>query len=96
MKLTKEEVLHVANLAKINISEEEVEKYRVELKKLIDDIDKIKEVNNYDDDFMFSPVTHNAIPVKDEPVDGLSTCEIMVNVPKVNGNFVEVPVMLNE
>ena len=40
--LTKEEVLHVLNLARLESSEEEIEKYQVELKKMIDEIDKIK------------------------------------------------------
>ena len=30
-KLTKEEVLHVADLARIKVTEEEIEKYQVEL-----------------------------------------------------------------
>ena len=35
-KLTREEVLHVARLARIRVSEEEIEKYSIELKELID------------------------------------------------------------
>lgn len=31
-KLSREEVLHVADLARIELSEDEIEKYRVELK----------------------------------------------------------------
>ena len=34
-KLTKEEILHVANLAKIKLSDEEVERFQVQLKKLL-------------------------------------------------------------
>ena len=44
--LTKEEVLHVLNLARLEASEEEIEKYQVELKKMIDEIDKIKELDD--------------------------------------------------
>ena len=36
-KLTREEVEHVADLAKLALTEEEIEKYRVELKQLIDE-----------------------------------------------------------
>ncbi len=42
-KLSKEEVLHVAHLARISLTDEEIEKFRVQLKVLMDDIDKIKE-----------------------------------------------------
>lgn len=95
-KLTKEEVMHIAYLARINLDEKEIEKYQVELKKLMDDIDKIKDVKGYDDELMFSPITHNA-PLR-EDVEGkmLDYKTVMKNVPHSTGNFVEVPVMLNE
>ena len=43
--LTKEEVLHVANLARIDITEDEIDVYRKDLKELINEIDKIKNVS---------------------------------------------------
>ena len=55
-KLSKEEVLHVARLARIKLSDDEIEKFRVQLKVLMDDIDKIRDVNDFDDEFMFTPI----------------------------------------
>lgn len=95
-RLTKEEVLHVAHLARIELSSEDVEKYQVELKILLDDIDKIKDVENYDEDLLITPVEHNSTLREDVKGEHLSEEEIMKNVPHHNGNFVEVPVMLNE
>ena len=40
-KLSREEVLHVAHLANIKLNDDEIEKYRVELKSLLNEIDKI-------------------------------------------------------
>ena len=37
-KLSREEVLHVAELARISLTEEEIEKYQVELKELLNDV----------------------------------------------------------
>lgn len=95
-KLTREEVLHVAHLARINVSEDDIKKYQVELKQLLDDIDKIKEVENYDEDLLIAPHEHNTELRTDEVGTMLKEEEIMKNVPHHNGNFVEVPVMLNE
>ncbi len=95
-KLSREEVLHVAHLARINLEEEEIEKFRVQLKKLMDDIDKIKEVKDYDEDLMISPVEYNTELRPDEEGKMLDYKEVMKNVPHSTGNFVEVPVMLNE
>ena len=38
-KLSKEEVLHVAKLARLELSDEEIEKYRKDLKDLFDEIE---------------------------------------------------------
>ena len=47
-KLTKEEVLHVADLARIKLTEEEIEKFQVQLKQLLEDVEKINEVKGYE------------------------------------------------
>lgn len=95
-KLSKEQVLHVAHLARINLEESEIEKYQVQLKKLIDDIDKIKDIKGYDEDMLITPVEYKSELRKDEKGPMLDYREAMKNVPNSNGNFVEVPVMINE
>lgn len=95
-RLTKEEVEHVAYLARVKLTDEEIEKNRYQLKKLIDDIDKIKDIKGFDDEILISPVDHKAELRNDEVGEMLSYKDAMKNVPNSNGNFVEVPVMLNE
>lgn len=95
-KLTKEEVLHVAHLARIHLSDEDIEKYQVQLKQLLDDIDRIKDIHNYDEELLITPVEHETVLRDDVMGSMLDPSDIMKNVPKSNGNFVEVPVMLNE
>ena len=53
--LTKEEVMHVADLARIEITDEELLKYQKDLKILLDEVDKIKDIEDFDDGKMFSP-----------------------------------------
>lgn len=95
-RLTKQEVLHVARLARINVTEEEIEKYQVQLKQLLDDVDKIKEVKLTNEDRLIAPVEEKTVCREDEQGKMLDPEEIMKNVPSSNGNFVEVPVMINE
>ena len=95
-KLSREEVLHVAHLARISLTEEEIEKFRGELKVLMDDIDKIKDVKDYDDEMMYTPIDDNARLREDVVGDMLSAKEATINAPKKNGSFIEVPVMINE
>lgn len=95
-KLSKEEVLHVAHLARISLTDEEIEKYRGDLKVLMDDIDKIKEVKDFDSEMMYTPINSNTRLRDDVIGDMLSANEVMINAPKKNGSFIEVPVMINE
>ena len=94
-KLSREEVLHVAHLARIGLSEEEIPKYQKSLKKMIDEIDKIKTMNDFDPDMMISPCT-NKVPLESNLVDNVPNNDMLTNVPKKKGNFIEVPVMVNE
>ena len=93
-KLTRSEVMHVAHLARINISEEEIEKYQMNLSQMIDEIDKIKELNDFDEEMMFSPC-ENKMDLESEEVS-VSCEKLLDNAPSTKGNFIEVPVMINE
>ena len=45
---------------------------------------------------MFTPVNESAPLREDEVGEMLDAKEVLKNVPKKNGNFVEVPVMIHE
>ena len=90
-KLTREEVLHVAELARIKLSEEEIEKYQVELKKLLIDVEKINEVKGYDDEILISCWEENTKLRKDEKGEMLNPKEVLENVPRHSGNYIAVP-----
>ena len=94
-KLSKEEVLHVADLARIKLSDKEVEKYQVELKKLLDDVEKINEVEGYDDDILIAPWSENTKLRKDVQQDMLNPKEVLENAPRHSGNYISVPVVIS-
>ena len=95
-KLTREEVLHVANLARISLTDEEVEKYQVQLKKLLDDVEKINQVKGYDDDIMIASWSENTTLRKDEKGEMLNPKEVVENAPRHSGNYIEVPVVISD
>ena len=94
-KLTREEVLHVAELARIKLSEEEIEKYQVELKKLLNEVEKINEVKGYDDEILISCWEENTKLRKDEKGEMLNPKEVLENVPRHSGNYIAVPVVIS-
>lgn len=92
-ELTKEEVLHVAALARINVSEEEVEKYKIGLKQILDELNRINEVNA-SDDILISPTSNKNIYREDIGVD--ESVDILKNAPKKSGNYIEIKRFVND
>ena len=95
-KLTREEVLHVAELARIKISEEEIEKYQIDLKKLLKDVEKINEVKGYDDEILIASWNEETKLRKDESEEMLNPKQVIENAPRHSGNYIEVPVIISE
>lgn len=95
-KLTKEEVLHVAHLARIDIDNDEIEDYQYQLKELINEVEKINNVEISDNELLISPVNHTARLREDDNNYKITFEQVEKNAPKTDGNFVEVPVMIND
>ena len=95
-KLSREEVLHVAKLARIKVTEEELEKYQIDLKLLLNEVEKINEVVGYDEEILIANWHDNTILRKDEPGEMLNPKDVLKNAPKHSGNYIEVPVVISE
>lgn len=92
-ELTKEEVLHVAHLARINVSEEDIEKYKIQLKQILNEIERINEVN-VDEDILISPTLNKNVYRKDIGID--NEVDILKNAPKKSGNYIEIKRFVND
>ena len=90
-KLNREEVLHVLNLARLSASDKEIEKYQIELKKMIDEIDKIKEIDDFDNDLLIAPWSSNSHLRENESIK-IDNVDILKNVPNKKGNFISLDV----
>lgn len=95
-RLTKEEVMHVANLARIEVDEDEIAMYQVKLKEILDEIEKINDVEVSSDDILISPTNNKCELRKDEPGEMLTPEEVLKNAPRHSGNYFKVPVVINE
>ena len=95
-KLSREEILHVANLARIKLTEEEIEKYRVQLKKLLNDVEKINEVKGFDDEILIAPWESNTTTREDVEGNMLDPKTVVENAPRHSGNYISVPVVIGE
>ena len=94
MKITKEEVEHVAHLARLNLSSLELEKMTGQLDDLLSYVAKLDELDTEN----IKPTTHafsisNAFR-DDIILDSLSRQEALANSPKQDGEFFIVPRIL--
>jgi len=94
MKLSYEQVRHIAWLARLGLSEEEVEKFSLQLSNILDNFEILKQV----DTAKVSPATH-PIPLqnvlrKDDVADSYSQAEILSNAPKQEKNCFKVQTIL--
>ena len=90
-KLTREEVLHVLDLARLEATDEEIEKYQVDLYKMIKEIDKIKELNDFDDEMLIAPWSNDSALRENGEIE-IGESDILKNVPSKKGNFISVDV----
>ena len=88
-KLTRDEVLHVLNLARLDASDKEIEKYQVELKKMINEIDKIKDMDDFDEDILIAPWVNDTVFRENDSLE-IKNQDILMNVPNKKGNFISV------
>lgn len=94
--LDREKVLHVASLAKLRIEEDEIDKYVKELKDLMDEVNRIQEVEIEDDEILICP-TENKNVYKDDTIGSMLTREeILKNANKKYGSYIAVTRALND
>ncbi len=91
MKITKKEVKHVAHLARLNLSEDELQKMTEQLDIILSYVDKLNELDTTD----VEPMTHafsitNAFR-DDRLKESLSQEDALSNGPEQNGESFIVP-----
>jgi len=95
--LSKEQVLHVADLARLSVSDEEIEKYGQQLADILTEIDKIVNVDiDRMGEILIAPTTNTNTYSEDEVENMLTKEEVLKNAPHTMGDFISVPRVINE
>ena len=95
-KLSHNEVLHVAELGRLELTEEEIEKFSYQLKALFKEIDKINEIKLESDDILISPTSSSCTCFKDEPNNCTYNKSLIENAPSRFDEYIEIRGVLNE
>jgi aspartyl-tRNA(Asn)/glutamyl-tRNA(Gln) amidotransferase subunit C len=92
MKLTKEEVEHIAKLARLGISEEEKEKFRDQLSSILEYVEQLKEVDTDE----ISPTAQVTGLENVMAADVISDCDeetmkkLVASAPMHDDNYIKV------
>lgn len=89
--LTKKEVVKVAKLAKIQLTEEEIEVFSKQLPQILDFIEKLNELNTEEVPPFYELIEANAPLREDIPQKGLTNEEALSNAPQKENGFFVVP-----
>jgi aspartyl-tRNA(Asn)/glutamyl-tRNA(Gln) amidotransferase subunit C len=91
MAITREQVVHVARLARLELSGDELERMRVELSAILDAVGKVAELDLEDVEPTAHPLDLVNVLAADEPRPSLSQEEALANAPDPEDGFFGVP-----
>ncbi len=91
MAIAKDEVLHVARLARLALTDEEVERLSVQLNDILDAVGKVSELDLGDVPPTSHPLDLVNVFGDDEPRPSLAINDALANAPEREDDFFRVP-----
>ena len=91
MAITREQVLHVAKLAHLDLTDDEVDKFREQLSAILDAVSKVSELDLADVPPTSHPLELVNVWRDDVPRPSLPLDEAFANAPDRDGDFFRVP-----
>ena len=91
MAISRDEVLHVARLARLALSDDEVERLGAQLNAILEAVGKVSELELEDVEPTAHPLDLVNVWGEDEPRDSLSNDEALANAPDREAGFFRVP-----
>jgi len=91
MAITREEVLHVARLARLELTEDEVERFTEQLSAILEAVAKVAELELSDVEATAHPLDVINVWAEDEPRPCLPLDDALANAPDREAGFFKVP-----
>ncbi len=89
--ISKDEVLHVARLARLDLSGAEVERFQVQLSAILESVSKVSELDLSDVPPTAHPLEIANAWADDEPRPSLTRDEVFANAPDRDDDLFRVP-----
>ena len=94
MKLNREDVLHIARLARLGLTETEVERFREQLSNILENFEILQSVDTADILPTTQSITLQNVLREDEIAASLPQSQILANAPQKDGDCFRVRAVL--
>ena len=91
MELSKEDVIKIAILSKLEFNDDEIENFRSDLSEILNYMNELNELDTEGIAPLFNVLDLDDITRKDEVTDSLKQEEVLKNAPDKDENFIIVP-----
>jgi aspartyl-tRNA(Asn)/glutamyl-tRNA(Gln) amidotransferase subunit C len=91
MAISRDDVIHVARLARLELSEDEIARFQEQLSAILEAVGKVAELDLADVEPTAHPLELANVWAEDEPRPCLPVEEALANAPDRAGNFFRVP-----
>ena len=96
MSLTPEQVRHIAHLARLGLTDADVEKFSHQLSDILDYFERLKAVNTDDVPPTAYPLDLHNVMRDDEPLPPADHEDVLANAPLRDGEYFRVRAVLEE
>ena len=94
MKISREDVLHVARLARVSLTEEEIGRYSEQLSNLLEHFESLQQVNTDNVPPTAQSITLRSVMREDEVLPSLEQEDVLANAPHREGETFRVRAVL--
>ena len=94
MKLKREEVLHIARLARLGVTDADVDKFREQLSNLLENFEALQEVDTEGVLPTAQSIDLHNVVSEDEVAPSLPPEQVLANAPRREGDFFRVRAVL--
>jgi aspartyl-tRNA(Asn)/glutamyl-tRNA(Gln) amidotransferase subunit C len=96
MKLSREEVVHIAMLARMGMTDADIEKARVQLSNILENFDVLKDVDTDNVPPTAQSISLNTVMREDNPRPSLSVEDVLANAPDRQEDLFKLRAVLEE
>lgn len=94
MSLTREEVLHIAKLARVGVSDSDIAKFQEQLSEILQHFEALRQLDTEGVPPTTHPLSLESVMRPDEVRPSLSPDEVLANAPRTEGGAFRVRAIL--